>query len=68
MPLANKWGDCLASTEKGFIAQLGATAPLFPGLPGLPSPFPSQMLLTGPNTTSTWDRATTATRFMDRGE
>lgn len=40
MPLANKWGDCLASTEKGFITQLGATAPLFPGLPELPQPLP----------------------------
>lgn len=35
MPLTNKWVDCLASTEKGFITQLWATAPLFLGVPGL---------------------------------
>lgn len=68
MPLANKWGDYLASTEKGFTRQLGATAPLFQVCLGFPSPFCSQMLLTGPNAASSRDHATAATRFTDRGE
>lgn len=52
MPLIHKWGDCLDSTEKGFIMQLQATAPLFLGLPGLPQCPLLGMLLTGLNAAS----------------
>lgn len=65
MPLANKWEDCLASTEKSFILeqQLLCSQVCL----GFPSPFHSQMLLTGPNTASSWDHTTAATHFTDQG-
>jgi len=64
MPLANKWGNCPTSTEQGFIAQLGATAPLFPGLPGLPQRLPQPDAADRPKRSR--DRATAVSRRQKR--